>query len=227
MDDELWALIEPLLPPWPERSPRPRPASDRLCLQGVLFVLCNDIAWQLLPLELGFGSGQTCWRRPDPAAGGGSLRPAAPVLLAELNAAGELDRSRACVDGSHARAKKGAPTPARRRSTGGKRAPPDLRSPAAQGGPADTPSPCSATPLLFSPSRVTSAPRPEREGHKYLHFGRRGVSATLRRPHRIPRSFRSRFRGWCCVRARSLRFTGRRCEDGRFGATVLHWRRQA
>lgn len=37
--------------------------ADRLCLQGILFVLYNDIAWQLLPLELGFGSGQTCWRR--------------------------------------------------------------------------------------------------------------------------------------------------------------------
>lgn len=63
MDDDLWALIEPLLPPWPARSPGPRPVTDRLCLQGILYVLSNDIAWQLLPPELGFGSGQTCWRR--------------------------------------------------------------------------------------------------------------------------------------------------------------------
>ncbi|MFJ7969677.1 transposase, partial [Streptomyces sp. NPDC096324] len=41
----------------------PRPVADRLCLQGILYVLHNDIAWQLLPLELGLGSGQTCWRR--------------------------------------------------------------------------------------------------------------------------------------------------------------------
>lgn len=34
--DNLWALIEPLLPPWPERAPGPRPVSDRLCLQGIL-----------------------------------------------------------------------------------------------------------------------------------------------------------------------------------------------
>ncbi|MEV7499802.1 transposase [Streptomyces sp. NPDC093018] len=65
VDDELCALNEPLLPPWPERSPGPRPVSDRLCLQGILFVLYNDMAWQLLPLELGFGSGQTCRRRLD------------------------------------------------------------------------------------------------------------------------------------------------------------------
>ena len=30
--------------------------------QGILFVLYNDIAWQLLPLEMGFGFGRTCWR---------------------------------------------------------------------------------------------------------------------------------------------------------------------
>ncbi|MEV5927314.1 transposase [Streptomyces cellulosae] len=63
VDDDLWALIEPLLPPWPERASGPRPVPDRLCLQGILYVLRNDIAWQLLPAELGFGSGQTCWRR--------------------------------------------------------------------------------------------------------------------------------------------------------------------
>ncbi|NEA92507.1 transposase [Actinospica acidiphila] len=63
VDDDLWALIEPLLPPRPERAPGPRPAPDRLCLRSILYVLRNDIAWQLLPAELGFGSGQTCWRR--------------------------------------------------------------------------------------------------------------------------------------------------------------------
>jgi hypothetical protein len=36
---------------------------DRLSPQGVLYILYNDVAWQPLPLELGFGSGQTCWRR--------------------------------------------------------------------------------------------------------------------------------------------------------------------
>ncbi|CAM5737475.1 IS5 family transposase [Streptomyces hirsutus] len=60
MDDELWALIEPLLPPWPERAPGPRPVDDRRCLQGILYVLHHDIAWQLLG---GVDSGQTCRRR--------------------------------------------------------------------------------------------------------------------------------------------------------------------
>ncbi|MGW0346739.1 transposase [Streptomyces anthocyanicus] len=34
-------------------------------MQGILYVLHQDIAWQLLPLEPGFGSGQTCRRRLD------------------------------------------------------------------------------------------------------------------------------------------------------------------
>ncbi|WP_443050949.1 transposase, partial [Streptomyces sp. JV185] len=85
VDDELWALVEPLLPPWPERSPGPRPVSDRLCLQGILFVFYNDMAWQLLPLELGFGSGQTCWRRLGRWQEAGVFDQLHRVLLAELN----------------------------------------------------------------------------------------------------------------------------------------------
>ncbi|MEU0008325.1 transposase [Streptomyces sp. NPDC006314] len=43
VDDDLWTLIAPLLPLWPERAPGPRPVPDRLCLRGVLYVLHNDI----------------------------------------------------------------------------------------------------------------------------------------------------------------------------------------
>lgn len=42
MDDELWALIVPLLPPRPQKAPGPKPT----------YVLYNDISWQLLPLEM-------------------------------------------------------------------------------------------------------------------------------------------------------------------------------
>ncbi|WP_093571669.1 transposase [Streptomyces sp. DfronAA-171] len=78
VDDELWALIEPLLPPWPERTRGPRPVSDRLCLQDILYVLYNDTAMQLLPLESGFGSGRDVLAPAGPAPEGRCLRPAAP-----------------------------------------------------------------------------------------------------------------------------------------------------
>ncbi|MFD0279349.1 transposase [Kitasatospora sp. NPDC127111] len=106
VDDELWTRIEPLFPAWPERSPGPRPVDDRRCLQGILFVLYTGITWQQLPLEMGFGSGQTCWRRLGRWQQAGVFEALHRILLAELNAAGLIDWTRACVDASHVRAKK-------------------------------------------------------------------------------------------------------------------------
>lgn len=118
---ELWALIEPLLPPWPQKAPGLKPVDDWLCLQGILYVLYNDVSWQLLPLELGFGSGQTCRRRLSRWHEAGVFEKLHHLLLAELNAADALDWTRACVDASHIRAKKGARQPTRRRSPAGRR----------------------------------------------------------------------------------------------------------
>jgi transposase len=61
VSDELWGWIEPLLPVVPRRADHPgrRRLDDRKVLRGILFVLYTGI----LPQELGFGSGMTCWRR--------------------------------------------------------------------------------------------------------------------------------------------------------------------
>ena len=62
--DELWAVIEPLLPKEPPkpRGGRPR-VGDRAALTGILFVLKTGILCKMLPQEMGCGSGMTCWRR--------------------------------------------------------------------------------------------------------------------------------------------------------------------
>jgi transposase len=117
VDDELWELIKPLLPPWPDKAPGPRPVPDRLCLQGILFVLHTGIGWEDLPKELGFGSGMTCWRRLQRWADAGVFDQVHQLLLAKLNAANRIDWSRAAMDGSHIDAKKGVPEQVRRRST--------------------------------------------------------------------------------------------------------------
>jgi transposase len=119
VSDELWARIRPLLPvvPHDPRHPgRPR-LDDRMALCGILFVLYTAIPWEFLPQELGFGSGMTCWRRLRDWNEAGVWQRLHESLLAELNAAGELDWSRAVIDGSHIRAMKGGPKPDRARST--------------------------------------------------------------------------------------------------------------
>jgi len=135
IDDGLWALIEPLLPPWPARSPGPRPVPDRLCLQGILFVLSTGIGWEDLPRELGYGSGMTCWRRLRRWTDAGVFDRLYRLLLAELNAAGRIDWSRAIIDGGHITAKKGARGPAPPRSTGVNQAAGITWSPTARGHP--------------------------------------------------------------------------------------------
>ncbi|WP_189964916.1 transposase [Streptomyces violascens] len=92
--------MEPLLPPWPKRSPGPKPAPDRLRLQSILY---QDTAWQLPPPELGVDSGQTCWLRLDRWQKAGVFEQPHRILLAELHATDELDWTRACVRGGLSR----------------------------------------------------------------------------------------------------------------------------
>ena len=59
--DDLWAAIEPLLPrerPKPKGG-RPR-LPDRAALTGILFVLKSGLPWEMLPAEMGCGSGMSC-----------------------------------------------------------------------------------------------------------------------------------------------------------------------
>lgn len=57
VSDELWAVIEPMLPKRERRFryPGPKRIDDRKTLQGVLFVLATGIQWEYLAQELGFG----------------------------------------------------------------------------------------------------------------------------------------------------------------------------
>lgn len=65
VSDELWAMVEPLIPPLPPaRGPGGRPrVPDRSALEGILYVLTTGCRWRDLPAEMNCGSGVTCWRR--------------------------------------------------------------------------------------------------------------------------------------------------------------------
>lgn len=110
LTDELWELIEPILPP---PKPRPKggrpPVPHRNALTGILFVLKTGIPWEDLPQEMGCGSGMTCWRRLRDWQEAGVWDDILHVLLNHLQAAEQIDWSRAVVDSASVRAVFGGP----------------------------------------------------------------------------------------------------------------------
>ncbi len=110
VDDDLWTRIEPLLPKRPRRNRQyagRKPIPDRAVLTGILFVLRSGIPWNMLPREMGCGSGSTCWRRLVRWQRAGVWTRLHRVLLAELRRRGELDLARAVVDSASLRALRG------------------------------------------------------------------------------------------------------------------------
>ena len=107
LDDELWKLIEPLLPrPKPRRFRYPgrKPVPNRAALTGILFVLRTGIPWEYLPKEMGCGSGMSCWRRLRDWQAAGVWEKIHRVLLDRLRKADEIDFSRVVVDSGRVRA---------------------------------------------------------------------------------------------------------------------------
>jgi transposase len=121
LDDELWALIEPVLPPpKPRRSrfPGRKPVGQRESLTGIVFVLISGISWEMLPKELGCGSGMTCWRRLRDWTEAGVWPEVHRILLSRLRGADKIDWSRAVIDSASVRAVFGGPRPGRTPRTG-------------------------------------------------------------------------------------------------------------
>jgi transposase len=109
LEDDLWRMIEPILPkPRPRRRRHPgrRPLDDRTVLRGILFVLKSGIAWEDFPCEMGC-CGMTLLnrlRRWQRAGVWGALH---RLMLDRLRASGAIDLSRVIVDSSSVRAMHG------------------------------------------------------------------------------------------------------------------------
>jgi transposase len=97
--DELWTVVEPLLPEQPPKPKGGRPrVNDRAALTGILFVLKTGIPWEMLPQEMGCGSGMTCWRRLKEWHRAGVWERLHRALLDRLGEADRIDWSRASLD---------------------------------------------------------------------------------------------------------------------------------
>ena len=121
--DELWEIVEPLLPPEAPKPKGGRPrVPNRAALTGIVFVLKTGIPWEMLPKEMGCGSGSTCWRRLRDWQEAGVWRRLHRVLLDRLGEADEIDWSRASLDSASVAAKRGARRSARTRRIAANRA---------------------------------------------------------------------------------------------------------
>ena len=125
--DPLWSIIEPLLP---AETPKPKggrpPIPARAVLTGILFVLRTGIPWEMLPAEMGCGSGVTCWRRLRDWQIAGVWDRLHRELLRRLRDADRIDWSRACADASSIAAEKGVPPLAQTRRIEAAAAPNDI-----------------------------------------------------------------------------------------------------
>ena len=101
--DKQWQRVEPLLPSRKDRG-RPR-ANDRKTLNGILYVLRTGCRWQDIPKE--YGSATTCWRRLKQWEKDGTWERIWRSLLVLLDEQGNLEWTRAFLDGSFVPAKKG------------------------------------------------------------------------------------------------------------------------
>lgn len=108
LTEEQWSLVEPLLPePKRRRDRRGRPwATNRACLEGILWILQTGAAWRFLPEE--FPSPSTCWRRLKQWEEQGVWLEAWRAMLGALDGEGLLKWEETFLDGSFAAAKKGA-----------------------------------------------------------------------------------------------------------------------
>ena len=114
VSDELWEIIEPLLPPEAPKPKGGRPRlQDRAALTGIVFVLKSGIPWEMLPQEMGCGSGSTCWRRLRDWQEAGVWEELHRVLLDRLGEADRIDWERASLDSASVSAKRGAKRPGR------------------------------------------------------------------------------------------------------------------
>ena len=109
LTDEMWARIEPLLPP--EKGPMGPPfRPHRPVIEGAIFRLRTGVPWRDLPVE--YGAWQTVHRRHKQWSTDGTWDRVLAALQAQADAAGDVDW-RVSVDSTIARVHQHGATAAR------------------------------------------------------------------------------------------------------------------
>jgi transposase len=109
LTDEMWARIEPELPPLQGAMGRPM-TPHRTVIEGALYRLRVGIPWRDLPPH--FGPWQTVWKRHARFSKDGTWDRMLTALLIEADAAGEIDWN-VSVDSTVARVHQHGATAAR------------------------------------------------------------------------------------------------------------------
>lgn len=89
LTDEQWERLEPLLPSNKGRRGRPF-ENNRQIVDGIIYRARTGIQWRDLPRER-FGPWQTVWKRHRRYAADGTWDTVLARILAEADAAGEID----------------------------------------------------------------------------------------------------------------------------------------
>lgn len=88
LTDEMWAVLEPLLPARDGVMGRRR-TPDRPCVEGAVYRLRTGCAWRDLPPE--FGPWQTVWKRHYKFSRDGTWDRVLAALQSRADAAGGID----------------------------------------------------------------------------------------------------------------------------------------
>ena len=123
LDDALWELIEPVLPPDVAKPKGGRPPLDnRRVLTGLVLCAQDGHPLGVFAARVGVRLGMTCWRRLRAWQQAGVWKRVHHILLNQLRAADRIDWSRAVIDSASVRAVGGGRTPVPIRPIGANRA---------------------------------------------------------------------------------------------------------
>jgi len=120
LTEKQWKIIGPMLPePAVSAKGGQKPADNRACLEGILWLLRSGARWKDIPAE--FPSGATCWQRFKSWEESGVLVDIWQKILGTLDEKGRLKWDEVFADGTFSPAKKGVsrsakPNAARARS---------------------------------------------------------------------------------------------------------------